>query len=212
MSKLKVELTNITPNSEVHCEKNARDCYNSISKMKDPNKPSKLIKGCTKADHLTVNGHSMASFRITGVSRATMAQITRTRTACFSIRSQRYVNELDFEYILPDSIRDNPKAEKLYTDVMNEINNTYSNLLALGVKKEDARMVLPNACETVINMSASYEGWLHFLRRRMDVKTQWEAREVAFEIYRALNKEAPLIFNEDTLTAPRVPNIDFSKV
>ena len=61
---LKVALTNITPEAEAHCERAARDCYASLDKMKDPDKASNLVKSCTIADHLTINGHSSATFRI----------------------------------------------------------------------------------------------------------------------------------------------------
>lgn len=198
--------------SQPHCEKAARDCYDSINKMKDPDKASNLLKSCTKSDHLTVNGHAMATFRITGVSRALMAQITRHRTACFSIRSQRYVDETNFEFITPPSIENNPEGISVYNNIMEDIRTAYKTLQDLGVKKEDARMVLPNSCTTVINMSMTFEGWLHYLRRRMDVKAQWEVRELAFKQYEMLKKEVPLIFNKETLMAVRKPNIDESKL
>lgn len=209
---MKVELTNITPNSELHCEKAARDCYDSISKMKDPSKSSNLVKSCTVADHLTINGHAMATFRLTGVSRALMGQITRHRTACFSIRSQRYVEEEGFPFITPSSIKDNMAAHVCYQKIMADIENAYNILRQQGVPKEDARMVLPNSCHTTINMSMSFEGWLHYLRRRMDKKAQWEIRDVATQQYKILNSECPKIFNQDTIMAVSLPKIDWDTI
>jgi thymidylate synthase (FAD) len=182
-NKRTVTLTNITPDAEVHCEKAARDCYDSISKMKDPNKSSNLLKSCTVADHLTINGHAMATFRLTGVSRALMGQITRHRTSCFSIRSQRYVDEGEFDYVIPESIKSDAVALRIYLDKMEISQDIYKDLRKRGIPKEDARLVLPEACHTTINMSATMEGWLHFLRRRLDRKAQWEIREVALEMY-----------------------------
>jgi thymidylate synthase (FAD) len=207
---MQVVLTNITPDAEVHCEKAARDCYDSIGKMKDPTQASNLIKACTVADHLTVNGHAMATFRITGVSRALMGQITRHRTACFSIRSQRYVDEEGFEYVTPPTIKNNKAADVLYQKGMADLARLYDSLKMCGVPKEDARMVLPNSCYTTINMSMSFEGWLHYLRRRLDKKAQWEIRELAIEQYKALNKACPRIFNKETLLAKPKYNIDES--
>lgn len=207
---MQVVLTNITPDAELHCEKAARDCYDSISKMKDPNTATNLIKACTKADHLTVNGHAMASFRITGVSRALMGQITRHRTACFSIRSQRYVDEEGFEYVTPPTVKQNKAADALYQKGMADLAKLYDSLKMCGVPKEDARMVLPNSCYTTINMSMSFEGWLHYLRRRLDKKAQWEIRELAQQQYKALHKACPKIFNKETILAMPKYNIDES--
>lgn len=205
---INVELTNITPNAELHCEKAARDCYDSIGKMKDPNKSTNLIKSCTIADHLTINGHASATFRITGVSRALMGQITRHRTACFSIRSQRYVLEDKFGYVTPPSILANSPCNVVYQKLMSDIKTTYKNLIAQGIPKEDVRMILPNSCETTINMTMSFEGWLHYLRRRLDKKAQWEIREVALKQYKELNSHCPKIFNKETILAKPKYNID----
>ena len=209
---MKIELTAITPNAEAHCERAARDCYDSIDKMKDPNNASNLVKSCTVSDHLTINGHASATFRITEVSRALMAQITRHRTACFSIRSQRYVDEEGFEFVTPDSIRNNPDANFEYNVMLSMVSDSYEKLKKLGIPREDARMVLPNSCHTTINMTMSMEGWLHYLRRRMDKKAQLEIRELAFEQYRILNKECPLIFNQETIMAPSKLKIEWDKI
>ena len=139
-----------------------------------------------------------------------MGQITRHRTACFSIRSQRYVEEDNFGYVTPPEINKNPMSSVVYQKIMSDIKNTYDNLIKMGIKKEDARMVLPNACETVINMTMSFEGWLHYLRRRLAKNAQWEIRELAFIQYNELKKIAPLVFNKDTIMAIKVPNIDES--
>ena len=210
--EFKVELTALTPNAEAHCERAARDCYDSLSKMKNPDEASNLVKACTVSDHLTINGHASASFRITGVSRALMAQITRHRTACFSIRSQRYVDEEGFEFVTPPSITENEDALAEYNDIMSKIRKSYDRLKYLGIKKEDARMVLPNSAFTTINMTMSLEGWLHYLRRRMDKHAQWEIRELAYEQYRVLNEKCPRIFNKETIMAPSKLSIDWDKI
>lgn len=207
---LNVEMTAITENAELHCEKAARDCYDSISKMKDPNKSTNLVKSCTVSDHLTINGHAMATFRIKGLSRAASHQLVRHRHACFSQRSQRYIKEHDFDYVVPEAFTDSDRAT--FENFMDDIMYMYDFWIRKGYKAEDARAVLPNACATTLNMSMSFEGWLHFLRRRMDKHSQSEIRELAFEIYRQLSAKCPKIFNEQTLMADRKLSIDFSAV
>ena len=214
--KLKVELTALTtrvagnnPDMEFHCEMAARDCYDSGDKAKDS--ASNLVKTCTISDHLTINGHAMVSFRVTGLSRAASHQLVRQRTACFSQRSQRYVKEGQFGYVIPKSAH-TVEDETEFVQDMAKIQQMYDKYLKKGWKKEDARFVLPNACSTVINMSTSLEGWMHFLRRRMDKHAQWEIRALAFEIYRQLNQRCGRIINKETIMAPRKLSIDWDSV
>lgn len=209
METLKVVLTKITPDAELHCEMAARDCYDSGSKAKD--KASNLVKSCTISDHLTINGHASATFRITGLSRAASHQLVRHRHAVFSQRSQRYVEEGEFGYIIPKSAKTVDDETEFARD-MGIIKRMYEKYISMGWKKEDARFVLPNACSTTINMTMSFEGWLHYLRRRMDKHAQWEIRALAFEQYKCLNKEAPRIFNKETITAPRKLSIDWDAI
>ena len=111
---MKVELTSVVDDGELVIEKATRDCYNSIDKM--PEGGSMLVKGCVKKGHKSILGHSSASFRITGVSRACMSQITRHRMAAFSVKSQRYVNH----GIIPKKTLD-----KAYFDIIDNKTKAY---------------------------------------------------------------------------------------
>ena len=52
-----------------------------------------------------------------------------------------------FTYIIPESIN-SPVLKQIYKDMMNSIEQTYTKLLDMGVPKEDARMILPNATKS----------------------------------------------------------------
>jgi len=55
----------------------------------------------------------------------------------------------------------------------------YSELLELGLKPEDARFVLPNACTTTITVSGNFREWRNFLTLRLSPRAQWEIRGLA---------------------------------
>ena len=209
---MKVTLTSITANAERHCEMAARDCYDSGDKAPEDGSPSKLIKGVTKKGHLTVIGHASATFRIEGVSRALTHQLVKHKNGVESQRSQRYVKEGGFDYITPKSIKLDLWNSNKYKKIMVELNDFYQQMITAGIPKEDARFILPNACETTINVTKSFDKWLVFLKNRMDKHAQWEIRALANEMYRQLNKEAPLIFNRDTIESYVVPVIDWDIV
>ena len=112
----------------------------------------------------------------------------------FSQRSQRYVNEAEFPYVVPPSIASNPEALDLYQNLMQKINEDYAHLVALGVKKEDARFVLPNAAETTLVMTANFRQWLHVIDMRVSKSAQWEIRELMILIWKELYSYAPHVF------------------
>ena len=67
---------------------------------------STFISRLTEMGHLSPIEHASFTFSIEGVSRALLAQITRHRIASFSVRSQRYVSEDSFNYVVPPAIEE----------------------------------------------------------------------------------------------------------
>ena len=69
----------------------------------------------------------------------------------------------------------------------------YNDLLEAGVAREQARMVLPLATTTKIQMTGSIRSWIHFLELRDDEHAQKEIQLIAKEIKRQLKAELPVI-------------------
>ena len=77
-------------------------------------------KDLERADHIDLPT-SLFTFGIEGVSRSLLAQITRHRMASFSVKSQRYVREGSFEYVIPPEIAAEPEALEMYKEIMDLI-------------------------------------------------------------------------------------------
>src|SRR5512136_1378967 len=105
---LKVELLAITPGAERLIEEAGRTAYLSFAK-KGEGSEKRFIRMLLKNRHYSVLEHATATFRITGVSRAMTHQLVRHRLCSFTQQSQRYVNELDFGFVEPASVRQCPK-------------------------------------------------------------------------------------------------------
>lgn len=135
-----------------------------------------------------------------GVSRVLLAQLTRHRIASFSVQSQRYVSyENGFGYILPDSIAAlGEDAVQQYQKQMDTIEGWYvdwQKKLGKGEKSnEDARFVLPNACETRLVVTMNVRELRHFFSLRMCNRAQWEIRKMAEEMFRICFETAPALF------------------
>ena len=60
---------------------------------------------------------------------------------------------------------------------------------------EDARYVLPNACETKIFVTMNARELIHFLEQRLCARSQWEIRSVAEMMLALARKACPSVFN-----------------
>lgn len=170
---MKVKLLEYTPEPEKLVASAAKLCYSKkadIQGLMDDLVPANIRSFVAKLEsmhHESPMEHISFTFGVEGTSRALLAQITRHRIgASFSVRSQRYCSEKDFDYIIPESIKKHEKHCVRYKALMAEIGNFYDKLVELGVPKEDARMVLPNACTTRMIVTMNARELFHFASLR----------------------------------------------
>jgi thymidylate synthase (FAD) len=97
------------------------------------------------------------------------------------------------EYVLPPSIAVDAESKKLYKKVMDDTWKAY-NELAKKVPKEDARYVLPNACDTNITVTMNARELWHFFSLRCCRRAQWEIRMMAWKMLAEAKKAAPILF------------------
>ncbi|OHD57104.1 MAG: thymidylate synthase, flavin-dependent [Spirochaetes bacterium GWF1_51_8] len=190
---MNVELRSYNPDPEKNIEFNARICYDSHSKISEDSYKS-FLPTLMKNGHLSIFEHSWASFYIDGISRAASHQLVRHRIASFTQRSQRYVTESHFEYIVPDSVAASPQALALYEGAMKSLQEGYRLLLEMGIRKEDARFLLPNATPTSLTITANFREWLHIIDLRVSPHAQWEIREMCAVVWKRLYQIAPIVF------------------
>lgn len=183
-----------------------------------PEKTSAFLQKLSDFGHASPIEHASFTFGIEGVSRTFLAQVTRHRIASFSVQSQRYVRLEDFHYVIPPEIEAIPEAKAKFIETMNLDAAKYlelvksledahtARLMAEGMDEkkarakaskqanEDARFVLPNACETKMVMTMNCRSLLNFFNLRCCNRAQWEIRAVADEMLRLVLPLAPHIF------------------
>jgi thymidylate synthase (FAD) len=195
-----------------------RNCYGSWDR---PNP-----KTATNADyishiisigHRSVVEHSTASFYITGISRSLTHELVRHRVGwSYSQRSQRYVDESAAAIVEPDVISAHPHLHAALERAVNVAQDAYSELVA-GLEevfadepnrtlrrkqaRQAARAVLPNATETHIVATATFTAWRHFVAMRATEFADVEIRRVAIMCLRELQRIAPNVFGDFTITA-----------
>ena len=224
-----VTLLNHSPNPELYIAAAARLCYShsDIPTLLDnltPEKTETFLQKLTELGHESPIEHVTFTFGIEGVSRSLLAQITRHRIASFSVQSQRYVMETNMQYVTPPEIAAIPEAAEKYQKAMADAEASYHELTAILKEKhlkemlasgmsekaansaaekkaiEDARFVLPNACETKMIVTMNARSLYNFFNLRCCQRAQWEIREVATEMLRLVKEVSPTLFR---LSGPR---------
>jgi len=190
---MNVTLSRITTDPEMAVEEAASVCYASA-----PTIDFKIMRSCYNNGHLSVFEHVNFTWLIEGVSRVLLAQLTRHRIASFSVQSQRYVSAKDmFDFVTPPRIIAlGEEAVKEYERQMNMMHEWYVGWQdVLGGENEqsneDARFVLPNAATTTIKCTMNAREFMHFCNERRCARAQWEIRQMADKMYKAVIEKAP---------------------
>lgn len=186
---MEVTLEFITPDAEYQIGKYAAICYDSKT---DRDTCVKRAVQVAQKGHLACLRFSHAVFNISGISRACSHQLVRSKHLDFLQRSQRYCKELDAEFVNPASVNG-----RLHTKVAQHYrlsHRLYQELLEEGMKKEDARFVLPEATTTELNVVGNLQSWMDFIKLRADKHAQWELRSVAVRINNILSEHCPNLF------------------
>ena len=156
----------------------------------------KLLRNIVEKGHGSVLEHCVFTFSIEGISRACSHQLVRHRIASYSQQSQRYVNGNKFGYVTPPEIAKDVGLNAMFDEYMDKTMEFYDILVENGVKKEDARYILPNATTTNIVVTMNARELLHFIKLRSSPRAQWEIRELAQEMLRQVREVAPVIFGK----------------
>ena len=204
-AEMKVALVRHTLSPEEVVALGARLCYSrarvdDLLERVSTRDQTDFVNRIMGMGHDSVLEHASFTFGIEGVSRVLLAQITRHRLASFSVQSQRYVSYEDgFGYIMPPKIAalgEDAQAEfARQMDTMHRWYTQWQERLGTGEGgNEDARFVLPGACETRMMVTMNVRELRHFFSLRMCSRAQWEIRALATEMHRLCMEVAPALF------------------
>lgn len=190
---MQVRLEYITEDAENFIGKMAAICYDANT-ARESN--IKRAAKCAQDGHLATLRFAHAVFNVSGISRVCSHQFVRSKHLDFLQRSQRYCKEFDTDFVIPDVVLKDKDLEREYKTHLRKSRELYTYLQHNGVKKEDARFVLPEATHTELNVSGNLQSWMDFIKLRADKHAQWEIRNVAITINNILAKECPNLFKQ----------------
>lgn len=187
-----------------------------------PEKSADFVRMLARMGHESPTEHASFTFAIEGVSRSLLAQITRHRIASFSVQSQRYVDMSAADMVVPPAIAQDGEASEAFSQAIKSAKYAYDHLhhvledihtyeLMLGDSKltekqarnkaskmanEDARFVLPEACQTRMLVTMNARELNNFFKLRCCTRAQWEIRQVAEEMLKLVYPIAPHLFKD----------------
>lgn len=220
---MNVELLQYNPDCEKIVAAAAKLCYSSagidgILDGLDNDKTENFLTKLVSMGHESPMEHVSFTFGIEGVSRSLTHQLVRHRLASYSQKSQRYVKEGQFEFVIPPEIEAIPEAREEFLKAMKDdvdsynkladilFDKHYNDMIASGMDEkkakgaaekkaiEDARYVLPNACETKIIVTMNTRSLINFFHHRCCERAQWEIRDLACRMLALVKEVAPTLF------------------
>ena len=177
----------------------ARLCYSprSVTELMDSltdNEVAGLLDKLVSMGHYSALEHATFTLGIEGISRACSHQLVRHRLASYSQQSQRYVTLGEVNAITPPSVAQDAQMAAPFQAALEEVWALYAKMVEQGIPPEDARYILPNACETKIVVTMNARELRHFFRLRLCRRAQWEIRDMSIEMLRAVGPLAPRLF------------------
>lgn len=169
----------------------ARTCYDSHSKD-SIEKRADFVKGLIKAGHETPLEFATATFEIE-CSRICQNQLVRHRHASFCVLSERYMDMSRADFTYPYQLLVEYGGAVEY---VKDAQRIYKKLLELGIKKEDARFLLPQGINTKLCMNMNFRELRHFLKLRTNARAQWEIQQLAIEIFEICNERWPWLVED----------------
>ncbi len=207
--------TDATTDCEKLPEIAGRICYMSFGAKQGRKSNQSYLDNILTSAHGSVLEHANVTFLLSGISRSLTHELVRHRAGfAYSQLSQRYVDESETDFVIPDAIANDAELTNLFQEAIEQAHQAYLKLadrLSILVEKDlpelsktdrrkiarqAARSVLPNATETKIVVTANLRSWRHFVELRGSPHAEPEIRKLAIKVLEHLQIIAPNVFRD----------------
>lgn len=185
-------------------ERAGRTCYKSEHNISEGS-AEKFISNIIKRGHESVIEHEKITVRFI-CDRGVTHEMVRHRLASYSQESTRYCNYAndkfgnELTFIKPCFWNEDTEAGKakmeLWKKSMQNIENEYNELIALGARPEEARSILPNSLKTEIVVTMNLRAWRNFFRLRTAPAAHPQIRQIAIVLLEELKEKLPVVFGD----------------
>jgi thymidylate synthase (FAD) len=197
-----VRVLHSTPNAEKVIEEAGRICWKSEDRITDVSHAA-FIRMLLSPDkgHESVLEHASAGFIVT-TDRGISHEIVRHRLCSYSQVSTRYCNYGkdkfggEISVIKPSELQPDTPEWREWINSCFQAETAYLEMLAKGVKPQNARSVLPTCLATEIAWTANLREWRHIWKLRGAPAAHPDIRVVIEMIKPHLRSIAPTVFED----------------
>jgi len=180
--------------------KGAYVCTQKNIEEKTDEEKQATLKYIIRNNHNTPLEHIKIRLRLK-LPKFVMIQLGRYRSQVYNELSQRYNNIAKNDLYIPNEIKGISDKKKI-EEIQNIIRHSYSSsisaykvLLSEGMKKEQARIVVPMGIYTEIIQTIDLRSLLHVIDERLNTHAQYEIQELA-KIFKEIVKKIVPKFSE----------------
>lgn len=181
-------------------ERAMRTCYRSEGTMTEDSY-KRLLGMALTSGHESVMEHEKITVRLR-CSVGTYKDLTRHRIGtAFSIESTRWCNygkdkfDNQIRFIDPIYIREqNTKA--IWTKCMETIEENYMKGVAMGMKPDELRLMLPHSTAADVTMTCNIREWRHILSLRTQKNVHPEIRQLLIPLLLKFQYTMPELFGD----------------
>lgn len=196
---MKLTITRHTENPIGAIAEAASICWNSTPK-------DKICDHVIETNHNRCLEFADITVIIEGVSAKVIREIYTHIAGTSRLQaSTRYINYDNFDYIIPESIKNNISTMSIYTCYMENAKSTYEILLQNDIPKEDASFVLPLGYESKMILKINLSSLINMAKKRKCKRAFWEFRQ----FMDALDVELKKIDGWDYLTKYLKPQCEW---
>lgn len=180
-----IRLIDYKENPITHCGKVAGLCWGANTDNDEQNFKRGLE--CIKNNHGRVMEYTDITIEISEYSARVIRELYTHIVGTSRLQeSTRYVDCSDLGYYIPPSIKVNSTAKELYEKCIANIMKTYSELLDLGVKKEDVANLLPLGSHTKVILKINLRALINLSHLRLCNRAYIEFRQLMLELIKVL--------------------------
>lgn len=191
----------------------ARTCYKSEDKIKEGS-AEKMVAALIRSNHEAMLEHFSFSVKFI-CDRGISHEIVRHRIASYAQESQRYCNygkeDGGITFILPFFFKYKSPEFEAWKESCKAAEKAYLEMIANGVKPQEARTVLPNSTKTEIVMTANLREWRNFFKLRAADSTgaaHPQMKQLTQPLLTELKSIIPVVFDDITYPGEKVVNKD----
>jgi thymidylate synthase (FAD) len=137
-----------------------------------------LLENMIVNEHKTPFEQTFLQFRVKAPIFVTRQWMRHRIGVSYNEVSARY-SKMDQEFYIPKSIEAIPEQKEKYKKIIESCSLTYQQLLDSGIKREEARCVLPVSLYTTFYFGCNLNSLFHFAQLRYDKHAQWEIQQYA---------------------------------